>query len=96
MSETTETGEVTVIQLPRPAASSLNKQRPVSDLIKAQLIHIQHAESGRLPKHKRSGRKLEEIETEAQAAAYIAEVTRLLHPLPKKRSRPRAKKQVGT
>jgi hypothetical protein len=89
-------GEVTVIQLPRLAASSLNKERPISDLIKAQLKHIQHAEGGRLPKNKRSSRKLEEIRTEAQAAAYIAEVTRLLHPLGRRRSKPRAKKQVET
>ena len=82
-------GECTVIHIPIPPASAMNKDRPISSLIKAQLLHIQHAESARLPKEKRVGVKLEDIHTEAEAAAYIAAVTRVLHPQGRKRSRPK-------
>src|ERR1035441_6968622 len=71
---------VTFIRIPVPPASAMNKNRPISDLIKAQLLHIQHAESARLPKHKRDGRQPQDIHTEAEAASYIAAVTRVLHP----------------
>jgi hypothetical protein len=64
----------------------MKRDRPISSLIKNQLLHIQHAESARLPKDKRVGVKLEDIQTEAQAAAYIAAVTRVLHPQGRKKS----------
>ncbi len=80
-------GEYTAIRIPIPPASAMNKNRPISSLIKAQLLHIQHAESARLSKEKRVGVKLEDIHTEAEAAAYIAAVTRVLHPQGRKKSR---------
>jgi hypothetical protein len=80
-------GDYTAIRIPIPPASAMNKDRPISSLIKAQLLHIQHAESARLPKEKRVGVKLEDIHTEAEAAAYIAAVTRILHPQGRKKSR---------
>jgi hypothetical protein len=78
-------GEITRINVPKPSASAMNPHRPVSDLIKAQLRHMQHAESARLPRNKRSAINLNDIQTEAQAAEYIREVTRLLHPNGRKR-----------
>jgi hypothetical protein len=59
-------------------------------LIQAQLRHIGHAESARLPKDKRLGIKPEEIRTEAEAASYIAAVTKLLHPQRRKKSKPQS------
>jgi hypothetical protein len=82
-------GDYTAIRIPIPPASAMNRDRPISSLIKAQLLHIQHAESARLPKAKRVGVKLEDIHTEAEAAAYIAAVTRVLHPQGRKKSRPK-------
>lgn len=84
-------GEITRIDVPKPQPSAINKVRPVSELIKAQLRHIQHAESARLSRAKRSAVKIDEIKTEAEAASYIATVTRLLHSLKRKRrsSKPR-------
>ncbi len=79
-------GEVTRIDVPKPPASAINKDRPASELIKAQLRHIQHAESARLPRDKRSGVRIEDIHTEAEAAKYIQDVTRLLHPQRRRRS----------
>jgi len=81
-------GDYISIRVPLPPASAFNRDRPITSLIQAQLKHIQHAESGRLPKHKRSGIKLDEIYTEAQAAAYMAAVTRVLHPRGRKKSKP--------
>ena len=83
-------GEVTYIDVPHPPHSAINKNRPISDLIKAHLQHVQHAEHARLPKHKRSGVRIEDIHTEAEAANYIREITHLLHPQRRKKSRARS------
>jgi hypothetical protein len=80
-------GDYTSIRVPLPPASAFRKDRPISDLIKAHLQHISHAESARLPKEKRDGRRAEDIRTEGEAASYIAAVTRVLHPRGRKRSR---------
>jgi len=82
-------GDYISIRVPLPPASAFNRERPITSLIQAQLQHMQHAESARLPKHKRAGIKLEDIHTEAEAATYIAAVTRVLHPRGRKKSQPR-------
>jgi len=83
-------GEVTFVRVPIPDASAMNKARPVGCLLQAQLQHIYHAESARLSKAQRDGRRPEDIKTEAEAASYIGAVTRLLHPQRRKRSRAKA------
>jgi len=83
-------GEYLSIRIPLPPASAFNRDRPITSLIQSQLQHVRHAESSRLPKHKHVGIKLEDIRTEAQAAAYIAAVTKVLHPKGRKRSKPPA------
>lgn len=80
-------GDITFIPVHKPPASAFNKNRPAGCLIKSHLQHIQRAESARLPKEKRVGVKLEDIHTEAEAAAYIAKITKLLHPQGRKKSR---------
>jgi hypothetical protein len=80
-------GEVTRIDVPHPPASSINRERPANALIMAQVEHIHHAEKNRLPRHKLSGKHPSQIHTEAEAAAYIREVTKLLHPLKKKKKK---------
>ena len=82
-------GDYTSIRVPIPPASAFNKDRPIGLLIQAQLKHMFHAESARLPKEKRDGRRPKDIHTEAEAASYIAAITKLLHPQRRKRSRPR-------
>ena len=84
-----ERGDVTFISVPTPPRSAFNKNRPAGCLLQAQVRHVHHAESARLPKEKRDGRRPEDIHTEAEAAAYIAKITRLLHPQRRKRSRPK-------
>lgn len=83
-------GDYTSIRVPKPPASAMNKDRPISSLIRAQLEHIRHAESARLPKEKRVDTDIEKIGTEAEAAAYIGAVTRVLHPQGRKNRRARA------
>jgi len=82
-------GDVTFISVPRPPASAFNKDRPIGCLLQAQLQHVRHAESARLPRHKRAGRSLEDVHTEAEAASYIAAVTAILHPQRRRKSRSR-------
>jgi hypothetical protein len=82
-------GDVTFISVPKPPASAFNKNRPAGCLLQAQVRHIHHAESARLPEEKRDGRGPEDIHTEAEAAAYIAKITKLLHPQRRKRSKPK-------
>ncbi len=81
-------GDYTSIRVPIPPASAFNKDRPAGCLIQAQLRHFHHAESARLPKAKRDGRRPEDIRTEGEAAAYIAKITKLLHPQRRRKSRP--------
>jgi hypothetical protein len=85
-------GENVSIRIPLPPASAFNRDRPITSLIQSQLQHVHHAESGRLPKHKRAGIKLEDIHTEAEAAAYMAAVTKVLHPRGRKKSKPQPSK----
>lgn len=81
-------GDYTSIRVPTPPASAFNKDRPAGCLIQAQLRHFYHAESARLPKEKRDGRRPEDIRTEGEAAAYIARITKLLHPQRRRKPRP--------
>ena|ERR1700691_5688779 len=82
-------GDVTVINIPKPPASAFNKNRPAGCLLQAQVRHIHHAESARLPKEKRDGRRPEDILTEADAASYIAAITKVLRP--QRRRKPRSR-----
>jgi hypothetical protein len=80
-------GDYLSIRVPKAPDSAFNKDRPAGCLLQAQVRHFHHAESARLPKEKRDGRRPEEIRTEGEAAAYIAKITKLLHP--QRRGKPR-------
>ena len=81
-------GDYLSIRVPIPPASAFNNDRPAGCLLQAQVRHFHHAESARLPKEKRDGRRSEEIRTEAEAAAYIAKITGILHPQRRRKPRP--------
>src|SRR5437660_8966615 len=66
------------IKVPRPPKGSFNKDRRISDLLRSQLRHLHEAEQT-LPHHHRSGRDIEAIVTEGEAAEYIRKVTARLH-----------------
>jgi hypothetical protein len=67
-----------VIKVPKVSARAFNKNRPASDLLKKQVAQLQHVVEtvtggpGPVPARK--------VRTEGQAAAYIAQATRALHP----------------
>jgi hypothetical protein len=65
------------IRVPRPPKEAFNKQRPMSDLIKAQIRHFKHLEH-KLPPEHRIALSQHRIISEEDAARYIAPMTRLL------------------
>lgn len=66
-----------VIRVPAPPKEAFHKQRPMSDLIKAQVNHFKHLEA-KLSPGEREGIPQGRITTENDAAVYIAAMTRLL------------------
>jgi hypothetical protein len=64
------------IHVPGPPKQAFNKNRRISDLIRAQVNHLKHVEAS-LPAEQRGGIPQHEITTESQAANYIAAMTNL-------------------
>ncbi|HTM36966.1 MAG TPA: hypothetical protein VL156_09480 [Terriglobales bacterium] len=67
-----------LIHVPRPSPKAMNPNRPVSSLLLTQVEHLQHAER-RLPLRYRTEIYTHAIKTEAEAAAYIDQVTKAIH-----------------
>jgi len=67
-----------VIAVPKPSKKSMNPDREVNCLLRAQVEHLQHAER-RLPLRYRSEIYTHAIRTEGEAAQYIREVTEAIH-----------------
>jgi hypothetical protein len=70
---------MTVIKVPKPPKSAFNKDRPVSALLKNQILHLHEAEL-RFPARDQTNIYINNIKTEGQAAQYIRQVTAKLHP----------------
>jgi hypothetical protein len=68
-----------VIQIPKPPPNAFNKHRPISALLKNQIVHLQEAEF-RLPARQQTNIYINRIRTEGEAAEYIRQVTARLHP----------------
>jgi hypothetical protein len=75
-----------VIKVPKPQEGSFNKNRPVSALLKGQILHLHEVER-KFPPSQHSGIYINAIKTEGDAAAYIKKVTARLHPEGAKRVR---------
>jgi hypothetical protein len=69
------------IHVPGPPKQAFNKNRRISDLIRAQVNHLKHVEAS-LPVDQRSGIPQHEITTESDAATYIAAMTNLFQGKP--------------
>jgi hypothetical protein len=67
-----------IIKIPAPPKSSMNQDRPVSGLLKAQIVHLQAAEL-RLPAKYQTDIYIHSIRTEGDAGEYIREVTQAIH-----------------
>ena len=74
------------IRVPRPPAEAFNKDRPISDLIRAQVAHFKHIEQKFLPAQRRAIPR-QGVTTEGEAARYIAAMTLALrgHPAAQKK-----------
>lgn len=68
----------TKITLPPLPDSAMNKDRPVSGLLKAQILHLHEAER-RLPLRHHTDIYINAIKTEGEAAEYIRAVTEAIH-----------------
>ena len=67
-----------IIPVPRPSKKARNPDRPVNNLLLAQIEHLQRAER-RLPLVYRSKIYTHAIRTEGEAGRYIREVTEAIH-----------------
>jgi len=69
-----------VVKIPKPSPGSFNKNRPLAKntLILNQVKHFREMEM-KLPPDQHTGIDGSSIQTEGQAAEYIAKVTKLLH-----------------
>lgn len=56
-----------------------NHDRPISSLIRTQLLHLHQAEHIVVPKKERTNVNINQLHTERQASEYIQKVTALLH-----------------
>jgi hypothetical protein len=68
----------TKVTVPVPPQGSMNKNRPVSGLLKAQILHLHEAER-RLPLRHHTEIYINAIQTEGEAAEYIRAVTEAIH-----------------
>jgi hypothetical protein len=71
---------MTVVPIPKRPHEAFNPNRPVSSLLKTQILHLREAEKMFPPKY-RSGTYINAIKTEGEAAKYIRYVTSTLHML---------------
>ena len=69
---------MTKIPVPIPPQSAIDKDRPVSGLLKAQILHLHEAER-RLPPRHHTDIYINAIKTEGEAAEYIRAVTEAIH-----------------
>src|SRR5882672_12361844 len=84
-----------VIKVPAAPKSSMNRDRPVSGLLKSQILHLQEAEF-RLPAKYQTNIYIHSIRTEGDAGDYIREVTQAIHDAHAPRLRVAKRKPVPT
>ena len=67
-----------VVPVPRPHAPRFEPDRPITDLVRNQLLHLSLAQRS-LPKHHRAPVDVYFITTEGEASDYIQHITEKLH-----------------
>lgn len=75
----TKAAPIKIIRIPRTPAAAFDKNRPASELLKAQARHAR-AVAEMLPPSRRPAVTPQPIETEHDTAEYIGHVTRQLNP----------------
>ena len=71
---------MTVVPIPKRPHAAFNPNRPVSSLLKTQILHLREAEK-KFPPQCHSNIYINAIKTEGEAAEYIRRVTTTLHQL---------------
>jgi len=75
----TKAAPMKIIRIPRTPAAAFDKNRPASELLKAQARHARAVEEN-FPSARRPAVTPQAIETEHDAAEYVGHVTRQLNP----------------
>ena len=83
-----------VVSVPKPHPSAYNPDRPISDLVRNQILHLSVAERS-LEKRHQSSVDVHSIKTERQDSEYIHHLTRKLHEHAKK-DKPTRKLKVSS
>jgi hypothetical protein len=87
---------MTLIHVPRPPKSAMDPNRPVNNLLRAQMEHMQDAEL-KLPVRQQTNIYINAIKTEGEAGEYIRRVTEAIHQAhdaaARKRGRPSSRKK---
>ncbi len=81
------------VKVPALDRKAYNPQRPISDLVKNQVLHLSLAER-HLPKKDRTGTDVYSIRTEEEAARYIHHLTAKLHPQGARKAKRRSVSKV--
>jgi len=79
---------VYIVKVKKPNPASYNPDRPISSLIRNQILHLSLAER-HLDKRHRTGIDVYSIQTEGEASEYIGHLTAKLHPEGAKRAQTR-------
>ena len=83
-----------MIDIPKvDEAEAYDENRPISSLIRTQLLHLHQAEA-RMPDDKQTNININHLLTERQASEYIAAVTALLHQHGKAGAKRKTKKKT--
>jgi len=83
-----------VVPVPQPQRGAYNPDRPISDLVHNQILHLSVAERS-LEKRHQSPLDVHSIKTERQASEYIHHLTKRLHERAKK-SKPVRKSKASS
>jgi hypothetical protein len=75
---------------------SYNPDRPISSLIRTQLLHLHHAENLVVQQTQQTNVNINPLHTERQASEYIQRVTALLHTHGKKTAKKSRPKKQST
>src|SRR5947209_2158168 len=72
-----------------------NPERPISSLIRTQLLHLHHAEHLVIPEKHRTDVNINTLHKESEASEYIQRVTALLHKYGKKATKKSRRKKAS-
>jgi hypothetical protein len=69
-----------VVKVPKPHPKAYNTDRPMTDLVRNQILHLSVAERHLEERHQ-TGTDVHSIRTEREASEYIGHLTKKLHVL---------------